>query len=439
MCLNHEKQEYPSSNYTKPSTYVDSLEVALNHLDLECDYEKADAIVKEAIDNISSELREISLDLHANPETGMKEYHAHQVLTDYLEGKGFKVTRHAYGMDTAFTAEYSNGDGKRVGVCSEYDALPSIGQGCGHNLIAICGVAGAIGLKALLEKDVAKGRVVLFGTPAEEVFIGKIEMVNQKAFQNNVDICVMLHPSPVDAQYVHMIASQDVVVEFFGKPSHASGSPWEGVNALDAMVQAYNNISMLRQQLLPTDRVHGIITNGGAAPNIIPDHTSAWFYVRTHKYGDIHRIKTKVEQCFEAAAKATGCQVKYKWTERGATRDVVQNSILADTYAHYMKQTGVVFPDRTLQESYPSGSTDMGNVSYSVPSIHPMFSIHSKEGVSTHSKEFAAQAKTEQAHQDSIRAAKAMTMAAAKVLLSDKFYQAVKLDFETTVKEEERQ
>ncbi|SAM07440.1 hypothetical protein [Absidia glauca] len=438
MCHHHDKDQYPTSGRVEhPPSYVESMDKALQHLDLKCDFEEADSIIKKAIDNVDGELRGISLDLHAHPETGMKEYHAHKILTNYLESKGFKVTRHAYNMETAFTAEYSHGEGRRVGVCSEYDALPSIGQGCGHNLIAICGVAGAIGLKALLEQGKAHGKVVLFGTPAEEVFIGKIEMVHQRAFQDNVDVCVMLHPSPVDAQYIHMIASQDVVVEFFGKPSHASGSPWNGVNALDAMVQAYNNISMLRQQLLPTDRVHGIITKGGAAPNIIPDYTSGWFYVRTHKYKEIHRIKSKVEKCFEAAAKSTGCQVKYKWTERGATRDVVQNSVMADTYAHYMKQTGVVFASRREQEGFPSGSTDMGNVSYVVPSIHPMFAIPASG--STHSKEFAADAKTETAHKRSMTAAKAMTMTAAKVLLSRGFYHAVKSEFEDTVGEDERQ
>ncbi|CAO3594356.1 unnamed protein product [Absidia cylindrospora] len=436
MCQQHEK-EYPKTEHINPPPYTESLDEVLQHLDLKCSFEEADSVIKDAIDNVDAELRDISLNLHAHPETGMKEHHAHKLLTDYLEGKGFKVTRHAYNMETAFTAEYSQGEGRRVGICSEYDALPSIGHGCGHNLIAICGIAGAIGIKALLEQGKAQGKVVLFGTPAEEVFIGKIEMVNQHAYQDNVDVCVMLHPAPLDAQYVPMIASQDVVLEFFGKPSHAAGSPWDGVNALDAIVQAYNNISMLRQQLLPTDRVHGIITSGGAAPNIIPDYTSGWFYVRTQKYKDIVRIKTKVEACFEAAAKATGCQVKYKWTERGATRDVVQNSVLADTYAHYMKQTGAVFADRSEQDRYPSGSTDMGNVSYVVPSIHPVFAIPSQG--SLHTKEFAAEAKTEEAHKRAIAAAKSMTMAAAKVLLSDGFYQAVKSDFTKTVSEEERQ
>ncbi|ORZ04937.1 hypothetical protein BCR42DRAFT_474351 [Absidia repens] len=408
---------------------------ALKHLGLECSFDEADSIIKHAIDSADSELRNISLDLHAHPETGMKEYHAHDILTNYLDQKGFKVTRHAYQMPTAFIAEFSQGEGRRVGFCSEYDALPSIGHGCGHNLIAICGLAGAIGLKALLEQGKVQGKVVLFGTPAEEVFIGKIDMVHQRAFQDNVDACLMIHPSPYDSQYVHMIASQDIVVEFFGKPSHASGSPWNGINALDAIVQAYNNISMLRQQLLPTDRVHGIITTGGSAPNIIPDYTSGWFYVRTHKYREIHRVKAKVEKCFDAAAKATGCQVKYKWTERGVCRDVVQNTVMADTYAYYMEQTGVKFPDRSEQEAAPSGSTDMGNVSYVVPSIHPRFAIPTD--ASTHSKGFADSAKTEQAHKHAMVAAKAMTMTAAKVLLSDSFYQAVELDFENNVSDVE--
>ncbi|KAI8060484.1 hypothetical protein BC940DRAFT_311898 [Gongronella butleri] len=435
MCHNHEA-EYPKSERVDPPVTVESIEKALPHLNLECSHEEVDGIIQSTIDDISQELREISLSIHETPEVGMTEHHAHDLLADYMESKGFLVTRHAYGMETAFTAEFSNGQGRRIGVCSEYDSLPEIGHACGHNLIAISGVATAMALKALLEKDLARGKVILFGTPAEEVFIGKIEMVKQRAFQDSVDLCVMLHPAAGDGQYVHMIASQDVRIEFFGKPTHASASPWAGVNALDAAVALYNNISMMRQQLKPTSRVHGILTKSGAAPNIIPDHTSAWYYVRTHRYQDIHEVKTKLEACIEAAAKATGCDYKFEWTSRGPAKDVVQNEILADAYAYYMEKAGIKFAPRSEQEKMASGSTDMGNVSYACPSIHPMYAIHTT--ATNHTREFTAAAKTEIAHKDTIQASKALALAAARAYLSQGYFDAIKSNFEATVAVEDR-
>ncbi|KAI8069357.1 hypothetical protein BC940DRAFT_325828 [Gongronella butleri] len=413
-------------------SYEDSVSNAFPALDVKQDPE-VDGIVKEALAKINKELRAMSLDLHEHMETSMKEKHAHDVLTRYMEQHGFKVTRHAYGMETAFTAEFSNGAGRRVGVCSEYDGLPGLGQGCGHNLIAISGVAVAIALKTLLERGKAKGKVILFGTPGEELSVGKIELVKQRAFQDNVDACVMLHPGPSDAQFAKMIAVQDVRVEFFGKPTHASASPWEGINALDALTQTWNNISMMRQQLEPTDRVHGIVEDGGQAPNVIPEHTAAFFFVRTSRYTQLKRVMQKVEQCFEGAAMATGCQVKWTWRET-PTKDVVQNHVLATTYGKYMEKTGIQFPSMKEQE-LGGGSTDFGNTSYVVPSLHPMHGIHTT--ASNHTVEFTAAAKTEQAHKDTINASHCMALTALH-LYDDNYFAAVKKDFDDTVPKDEQ-
>ncbi|KAI9340346.1 hypothetical protein BD770DRAFT_399675 [Pilaira anomala] len=366
-------------------------------------------------------------------ETGMKEVHAHAVLTDFLEKKGFKVTRHAFGMKTAFTAEYSRGSGRRVGVCSEYDGLPGLGQGCGHNLIAISGLATAIGIKAALESGKASGKVVLFGTPAEELSIGKIVLVEKRAFQDNVDVCLMLHPAAYDHQYAALIAIHDVKVEFFGKPSHASAAPWEGVNALDALVQVWNGISMMRQQLLPTDRVHGIVTDGGLAPNIIPAHTSAFFFIRTTKAHQAGRLQKKIEACFEAAALATGCEVKYTWREIGITKDVVQNQVMADTYAAHMEKFGIQFPPEDVQMRAGGGSTDMGNVSYEMPCIHPMYGIHTT--ASNHTVEFTAAAKTVAAHKDTIQASKCLAATGIEVLLNESYYNNVQKNFKDNLQQ----
>ncbi|KAL0094165.1 hypothetical protein F4703DRAFT_1003071 [Phycomyces blakesleeanus] len=420
-----------SSSDEKLPAYEECMSQAMHRMDVKADSE-VEAIVKKAINDVSSELRAISLDLHENMETGMKEFHAHEVLTNYLESKGFKVTRGAYGMETAFQAEYTRGEGRRVGICSEYDGLPGLGQGCGHNLIAISGVATVIGVKALLDSGKASGKVILFGTPAEELSIGKIVMVHKRAFQDNVDVCMMLHPGPYDANYAAMIAVHDVKLEFYGKPTHASATPWEGVNALDAMVQVWNNISMMRQQLLPTDRVHGIVTNGGQAPNIIPDRTSAFFFVRTTRFSEIDRLMKKLENCFTAAALSTGCEVNWTWREIGVTKDVFQNSVLADKYGAYMEKEGIKFPSREEQQKGAGGSTDMGNVSYEIPTIHPIFGIHTT--ASNHTIGFTAAAKTLDAHNDTIMACRGLALTAADVLLDESFYQAVKRDFDENVK-----
>ncbi|KAI8140350.1 hypothetical protein BJV82DRAFT_623586 [Fennellomyces sp. T-0311] len=422
---------YPAASEKLPA-YEECVSKAFEQLDVKRDSE-VEHIVAKAIDDVSDELRTISLDLHDHMETGMKEFHAHKVLTDYLESKGFTVTRHAYGMETAFTAEYSNGSGRRVGLCSEYDGLPGLGQACGHNLIAISGVAAAIGVKAVLESGKASGKVILFGTPAEELSIGKIVLVNKRAIQDNVDVCLMLHPAAYHAERGAMIAIHDVRLEFFGKASHASAAPWEGVNALDAMVQVWNSISMMRQQLLPTDRVHGIVTDGGKAPNVIPDYTSAFFFVRTTKFDQIGRLMHKMEECFKAAALATGCEVKWTWREIGVTKDVVPNAPMADVYREYMeREGGIQFPTAVEQASTGGGSTDFGNISYEVPSLHPMFGIHTT--AANHTIDFVAAARTVQAHKDTILSAKGLTVTASQVLLDDNLFQAVKKDFEHTVK-----
>ncbi|KAI9480873.1 MAG: hypothetical protein EXX96DRAFT_482370 [Benjaminiella poitrasii] len=398
----------------------------MEKLNVKCDHE-IESIINKEVDSISSELRDISLDLHKHMETGMKEVHAHDVLTAYLEKKGFKVTRHAYGLQTAFMAEYSRGSGRRIGVCSEYDGLPGLGQGCGHNLIAISGLATAIGIKAALDSGKASGKVVLFGTPAEELSIGKIVLISKGAFQENVDVCLMLHPAAVDHQYANFIAIHDVKVEFFGKASHASATPWDGVNALDAIVQVWNGISMMRQQLLPTDRVHGIVTDGGQAANVIPQHTSAFFFVRTTRANQIERLMKKMEACFEAAALATDCEVKYTWREIGLTKDVIQNRPLADFYAQHMNKYGIKFPSEEEQFSAGGGSTDMGNVSYEMPCIHPFYGIHTT--ASNHTIEFTEAAKTMQAHKDTLVASKCMAATGVEVLLNDEFYYSVQHNF----------
>ncbi|KAF9577560.1 hypothetical protein BGW38_007147, partial [Lunasporangiospora selenospora] len=269
------------------------------------------AEICQAIDNETVSLRELSLKIHSNPELGYKEVLAHKALTDYVEAKGFKVTRHAYQLDTAFIAEYESpataaavaaGETVRaVGFCSEYDALPGIGHACGHNLIAIAGVASALAIKLVLERHNLVGRVRLIGTPAEETTGGKIPLIERGAF-DGLDCCMMTHPSPGDLVYPTILSVGGFLVEYFGKASHASASPWEGVNALDALVQAYNGLGLLRQQTPTTCRIHCIITSGGQAANIIPEYAAGKIMYRSTVAEDHVKLREKVIRVAKAAA-----------------------------------------------------------------------------------------------------------------------------------------
>ncbi|ORY96144.1 hypothetical protein BCR43DRAFT_524292 [Syncephalastrum racemosum] len=400
--------------------------------------QEAQKVIHDTLDSLNEELRAISVDIHEHPEVGMSEHHAHQVLTDFMESKGFTVTRKAFNIETAFTAEYSNGEGRRVGFCSEFDALPGIGHACGHNLIAITGVACALALKALLDKGLSKGKVILFGTPSEEPLDGKIQMLKNGAFRDQVDVCMMLHPTNGNSQYWPATAVQDVRVEFHGKPSHAGLAPWRGVNALDAIAQAWVNVGLLRQQLEPMDRVHGIITDGGKAVNVIPDYTAAHLYVRAKNVARVNALIPKVENCFRAAALATGCELKLTWRETGVCKNVEQNSILADTYTHYMDTTfGITHPSKEAQTlAVTGGSTDFGNVSYALPGIHPTFKIPTK--TNPHTGEFRDAAKLPESQACALKACEGLAMVGAHVLLDSAFLTAAKNEYETCVPEEMR-
>ncbi|KAG0035405.1 hypothetical protein BGZ82_005297 [Podila clonocystis] len=387
-----------------------------------------------AIEAASAELRAVSLQLHDNPELGYQEYKAHALLTDYLEKKGFAVQRSAYGLETAFVATAGNSNKVVIGVCSEYDALPGIGHACGHNLIAISGVATALGLKAVIEKFDLQATVKLFGTPAEETSGGKITMLNNGAFEGT-DVCMMLHGANSDVVYPAFLALDTVEVEFFGKASHASASPWEGINALDAAVLSYTDIGMMRQQMKPTLRVHGIIKEGGRAANIIPDYTKSVYTVRAPKFDEVEVLKKRVEKIFNGAAASTGCTVKLTW---GAPyKDILTNNQLADKFESYMNAQGIHYPSKAEQQSKLSGSTDMGNLTYALPGIHPMFNILNLIGeddqtMGLHTTAFAAAAATPLAHTATLRASKSLAMTGLECILDSELLKKVKDEYEKT-------
>ncbi|KAI8599609.1 hypothetical protein EDD21DRAFT_339589 [Dissophora ornata] len=399
-----------------------------------------------AIDEADADLRRLSLLIHDHPELGYQEHFAHKTLTDYLADQGFHVTRHACGIETAFIAEYVNqgpahaaataGPLRSVGFCSEFDALPSIGHGCGHNLIAISGVAAVLGIKAAMEKNNIRGRVRLLGTPAEETLGGKRPMLERGAFEG-LDACMMVHPGQFDVLYRQPLGVGRLEIEFHGKASHASASPWEGINALDAVCMTYNAIGLLRQQTLPSNRIHSIVTNGGQAANIIPELASMVTMYRANKNVDLEKLHDQIIEIAESSADATGCTVKIEKTMEYLPLN--NNSPLTDRYGSYMKSFGVHYNTREVDEVTPAGSTDMGNVTFALPGIHPVFNIASLDGVrepglSTHSILFAERAGTELAHKTVIRAAKGLSLTGLDVLLDAEFTKAVREDFERSKK-----
>jgi amidohydrolase len=359
--------------------------------------EEARATALSTIDGVSAELRAISLDIHEHPELAYEETHAHEALTRFLEERGFAVERSAFGVETAFRAVAGSG-GPTVAVLCEYDALPGIGHACGHNLIATAGLATGLALEAALGEG--NGTVVVLGTPAEERGGGKIDLIDAGAFAE-VDAAMMLHPSGgIGAGKVRTRgrpnAIQSVFVTYRGRNAHAAGRPWDGLNALDAMIHAFNGISLLRQQMRPTARVHGIITDGGQAPNIIPDETRAHFYVRELSLPRLDELRPRVHACFEAAAQ-----------QGHVYSDMLSSTPLAESYEEHAAALGMdVDPEPRLG----GGSTDMGNVTYVVPGIHPSFGIEAE--AANHTPGFTAAAATESAHEETLRAAKALALTA---------------------------
>ncbi|CAH3042218.1 unnamed protein product [Pocillopora meandrina] len=379
---------------------------------------------KEAIDIYSPELYELNKSVWENPELGLQERFAHDQLTEFLADQGFDVIPH-YTLDTAFRAECGEDGGLTIGLISEYDALPEVGHACGHNLIAESGVATALGIDPYLSgtyQPRPKVKIVLLGTPAEETTGGKISMIKNGCFKD-LDFCMMVHPSSVDVLKPVILASESATITYKGHAAHAAAFPWEGINALDAAVMAYTSISALRQQMKPTWHVNLIISKGGVKPNIIPDRAQLQCYIRAMTDSNLEVLKEKVKNCFEAAASATGCKVSMEWETATRYSHLETNNTLAELYQANAESLGVSFPP----EAKFSASTDMGNVSHLVPSIHPMYSIGTT--APNHSHAFTTAAATEEAHEKTLIASKAMAMTAIDVLCKQDFMGKVRIDF----------
>ena len=342
------------------------------------------ASAQATIESHGDELRDISRWMFHNPELAFQEHQTSARLSTYLSDQGFDVEYPAYGLETAFVAR-TGSTGPEVVVCAEYDALPGVGQACGHNIIATSALGAGVGLLALA--DQLGIRITVLGTPAEELYGGKVDLINAGAF-SGAAMAIMVHPSTHDVVDPTVIAVVHLDVSFHGKTAHASSYPFSGINALDAFVQAYVNISTLRQQLESTDKVHGIVTHGGDAANIIPDLTKSTWYVRAPHQERLDILLPRITACFEAAATATGCTMTIEAIGH-PFEDMRHNPVLVDLYEANSVARGRPMLRGSDLPPHISGSTDMGNVSKVVPSIHPMISIDSLPA-SNHQPEFAA-------------------------------------------------
>ncbi|KAI9460664.1 hypothetical protein HD554DRAFT_1567991 [Boletus coccyginus] len=385
------------------------------------------AVIEQTIDSLRPQLRELSDKIHAHPELGFQERYAHDAYTEFLEEQGWDVQKH-YLLETAWVATYIHGQGGRVlGINSEMDALPGIGHACGHNLVGIGGVAVACAAKAAMQQLNIDGKVILLGTPAEDIGDGKVQLWDKGAYEE-MDVCLICHPAPGPPYSISLSSSLALVqfqVDYTGKTAHAGLSPWEGKNALDAAVLAYTNIGLLRQQIKPTHRTHGVIEGKDWAPNVIPDNCTVRWFVRAPLTKELYDTAARVKACFQAAATATGTIVAF--TSESKTNDLVQNKALGGELADVVRKR---YGDIDYEWGISGGSTNFGNITHLMPALHPGFSIPTVAGGGNHTGEFAAAAATDTAHEACYTVSKALAHVGMRVITDEEFFAQVKLAFE---------
>jgi amidohydrolase len=380
--------------------------------------------VMAEVDARRDDLIYIADTIHANPEVAFEEFESAALLSGTLEENGFAVERGVAGLETAFIATLcGQDDAPVVAFLAEYDALPGLGHACGHNLIGTAAVGAGLAMQTVLPELV--GTIQVIGTPAEEGGGGKAIMVEAGVFAA-VDVAMMVHPSSRNMTRRTSLTSYKVSIEFFGKAAHAAAKPDEGINALAAMILTYNGINALRQHLRDDARVHGIITHGGEAPNIVPDYAAAKFYVRAADTPYAAEVLQKVQACAGGAAQATGARLEFK--EYAPRYDnMMPNPRLADLVEANMAELGIEVDPPSSSERM--GSSDMGNVSQVVPSIHPYIVI-GPEDLGGHTVEFREAAASPAGHEGLIKGAKVMAMTAVDLLAVPSYLSEVKEAFE---------
>lgn len=383
--------------------------------------------VKVASETIKEELIQLSQYILDHPELGYEEYKASSAHAELLKIHGFEVVEGFLGIKTAFKAVFDSGKpGPAIAFLSEYDALPGIGHGCGHNLLGATNTGAGIVLSKFIKE--LKGKVVVFGTPAEETSGAKVDMAEKGAF-NEIDIALEVHPGSKHYRSGTSLAMEAIQFTFRGKAAHAAASPEKGINALDAAINTFVNINSLRQHILPTARIHGIITEGGTAANIVPELAIAQFYVRAQTKTYLMELVEKVKNCAKGAALAMGAQLDISNYE-ASYDNLVTNQTLSDLYSKWCHNMGI---KEIHSQREGTGSLDIGNVSQLVPTIHPYFQI-CLEDLAAHTVEFREATKTPLAYDSMVQTIGALVMTAVNILEEEEVLKKIKKEFDNTIK-----
>lgn len=391
--------------------------------------------IYESIDSHSERIISLAKEIHAKPEIGNEEVFASSSLSDYLREFGFEVDLGVAGHDTAFYAVKDSGiEGPTIAFLAEYDALPGLGHACGHNIIGTTSVAAGIALsEALLETG---GKVIVLGTPAEEGGpngSAKGSFVRH-GFLEDVDVALMIHPSGRTSLTSPTLAVDPLDFHFYGTAAHASGSPEKGINALDSVIQLFNGINALRQHVTSDVRIHGIITHGGDAPNIVPDYASARFYIRADTWAKTEAVSTRIRAIAEGAALSTGATVKVQRFQN-EVQDFVLNNVLDSVLHEELESQGeVVFSKR----SRGLGSTDAGNISYAVPTAHPYIKIGPDELIA-HTNEFREAANSDIGYNALVTGAKALAGAGYRLLSEPELLHQVRKAHEAALESKNKE
>lgn len=394
--------------------------------------------ISDHLDSIYDDLWTINKAIYDNPELGYKEYEAHDLLASFFEEQdGWNVTRSVGGIETAFQAVFDGeGEGPIIGFNAEYDALPELGHACGHNLIATVSVGGALAAAKVMRDEALPGKIILFGTPAEESLGGKIKMHEAGIFKDaNIDISLISHPMRVgDTPWMITSSTDRFDVEYYGTEAHAAAGPWEGVNAQDALLLANSAISYMRQQMRPTDRFHGIITSGGQTINVIPALASGSYQLRADNEVYLANLTDRVMAAFEAGALGTGAELNLTMRPYGYA-NMVSNDLLGEHFAEWFESLGGDMPNLEIDKLRDaSGSTDQGNLSQEWPSISPTFGIFTENGTAPstgpHTEAFQVAAGTKLSFEKALMVAKALAGVAVDVLTVDGLMDEIKENFE---------
>lgn len=381
--------------------------------------------INEITNRVFEDLKELNEFIYHNPELGYEEFKSSKAHIDLLKKNGFSVEEEYLGIKTAFKAYYN---GKRPGptiaYLSEYDALPGIGHGCGHNLLGTTSTGAGIVLRHLI--DEIGGTVVVFGTPAEETSGAKVIMVEKNAF-DDIDVAMLAHPAAAYYKSGTSLALEPIQFTFKGKAAHAASDPDKGINALDAVIMTFNSINALREHILPSARIHGVIVEGGKAANIVPDLAIAQFYVRATTKAYLQELSEKVKNCAKGAALATGTTLEISNYEL-TYDDLVTNETLSEVYNKSLEVQGIKDYDKT-RDSF--GSLDMGNVSHVCPAIHPYFGICEDERVAAHTEEFRDATLTDLAYKNMIITINALVNTGVQVIIDEGLLEKIKEEFNT--------